>query len=200
MSDLKFIPKDRLSITSINNQQDMAKAVFDRYDTSHPIGIVKAKRGPQDKNDTYVLLLSGTEPVNFSQATTLPQDIGAAYNQNDRYRHSIMVALQESGVKKSDNLIVAGHSLGGMEAQNLVADKDFQAKYHASAVVTFGSPKTCPEQPGVHYDRFEAKGDPVVFASPGGAIGFDRHIRSSLTTASSGIGSASISPTTSRSR
>lgn len=174
MSDSRFIRPDRLSVSTIRTQQDMAQAVFDRYDTNHPIGIAKVKRGPQDKNDTFVLLLSGTEPVNFGQATTLPQDVAASLNQNDRYRQSIFNALEDAGVKKSDNLIIAGHSLGGMEAQNLVADKRFQANYHATEVVTFGSPKTWHEQPGVHYTRFQTKGDPVPLLSPGEAIGFDR--------------------------
>lgn len=169
---------NRLTNPHIANQRDMAQAVFDRYDTDNPIAIVPVK----GKQDTYVVLLSGTEPVNLAQATTAPEDVAASLNLNDRYRENVMHALDESGIKKSDKLIFAGHSLGGMEAQNIVADENFKKKYHATEVVTFGSPKTAPEQDGVTYHRFTTVGDPVPKLSPGSATGLDAGHQVEVTT------------------
>jgi hypothetical protein len=39
-------------------------------------------------------------------------------------------------------LILAGHSLGGMEAENLGSDPAFASRYHIVRVITFGKPKT----------------------------------------------------------
>ncbi|HTX36043.1 MAG TPA: hypothetical protein VME43_13525 [Bryobacteraceae bacterium] len=158
----------------IADERDMAKAVFERYGGNEPIAIVPVKGEAGKRPDTYVVLMSGTEAQNPTQATWFNQDASAAANLDDRYRQSVRNALDECGVRKSDKLIFAGHSLGGMEAQNIVADPKFKEKYTATEVHTFGSPKTAPEQPGVAYHRYSTVDDPVPrWCSAGSATGLD---------------------------
>jgi hypothetical protein len=119
----------------------------------------------KEPKDTYVVLLSGTE-FRKGQQTGLGEDVASSLNKDDAYRQSIFRALEDAKIKKTDNLIIAGHSLGGMEAQNLVADKRFQERYNATHVMTFGSPKTAEPVDGVQYHRYTTIGDPVPYASP----------------------------------
>jgi hypothetical protein len=148
----------------IRNSRDMAKLVFSTYGKDAPIGIYKVTN-PTGFNhqDLYLLALSGTEPGKLFQATHLPEDWLAANQAPDDYRRAIYRALT-AAVPPGSSLIIAGHSLGGMEAQNLIADPWFTTRYHAIRVITFGSPKTTP--PVGNYSRFVTIGDPIICTAP----------------------------------
>ena len=64
-------------------------------------------------------------------------------------------------------MILAGHSLGGMEAQNIVNDDWLKRHYRFTNVVTFGSPRTqAPLKGSVTYTELTLRGDPVTTLSP----------------------------------
>ncbi len=150
--------------SSVGNFRELAAFVFQRYETGHPIGIIQV----QGMNrPTYLIVLSGTER-RPGQATWIPEDIFSAFNSSDRFRTNILRAMQDYGIPRGADIIVAGHSLGGMEAQNLITDRRFRDRYNANSVVTFGAPITANNRPGVQYARFAAWGDPVPRASPQG--------------------------------
>jgi hypothetical protein len=112
------------------------------------------------------MVLSGTEPTNIGQATTLPEDVTAAVGLDDAFRRAVFAGLRTPAVRdlcpSGTRWIIAGHSLGGMEGQHVALDEEFaRLGYHASHVITFGSPGVTREAPGVTYRRFSSIGDPI---------------------------------------
>lgn len=57
---------------------------------------------------------------------------------------------------------MAGHSQGGIVAQNLVIEKDVTSHVTVKSVTTFGSPYTVPEGDATYY-RYAAQGDIVPY-------------------------------------
>ncbi len=86
----------------------------------------------------YLITLSGTELVE-NQTTGYLTDALSGFNQKNKY-YTNVVAVIESNIPKNSNLILAGHSLGGMIAQQVSADSQIKADYNILNVVTFGSP------------------------------------------------------------
>ncbi|MDR3107513.1 MAG: lipase family protein [Bifidobacteriaceae bacterium] len=71
-----------------------------------------------------------------------------------------MEALRLSGAKTGSEVMLAGFSLGGLEAANLAADTSFP--YSVKAVVTAGSPVALMDVSShVTLPSFEHRGDPV---------------------------------------
>jgi hypothetical protein len=78
----------------------------------------------------------------------------------DGYRQAILQAA--STLPRGSTLILAGHSLGGIEFQNAVEElkrMGFKVLY----VVSFGSPMTAPAEQGTLYRYVKADGDPVAW-------------------------------------
>ncbi|MGB7951199.1 MAG: hypothetical protein WCH75_26255, partial [Candidatus Binatia bacterium] len=80
--------------------RDMAQVIFGLYQKLHPIGIARvwARSSTGDVNRAApmcLILLSGTEPTVFFQATTLPEDVRAAIlnTEDDDFFYAIMLAL-----------------------------------------------------------------------------------------------------------
>lgn len=143
---------------SIGNAQQLAQFIHGRYGTDNPIGIIRVRNAGRP---TYLLVLSGTELDNPRQATHVPEDVSSSFNMRDFYRLNILRALRDARVPRGADIIVAGHSLGGMEAQNLVREEVFRRTYNPIGVVTYGSPVTSFNLPGVRYQRFLAYNDPI---------------------------------------
>lgn len=147
---------------AVRGQQDLARLVFERYNTQRPVGVYRVT----SLEDTCLMVLSGTEPFNLMQATTLPEDVNAALGLDDAFRQAVFANLRTPGVRDQcppgTRWVIAGHSLGGMEGQHIAMDPRFAAlHYTASHVITFGSPRVNEEAPGIAYRRFSSIGDPI---------------------------------------
>jgi pimeloyl-ACP methyl ester carboxylesterase len=141
--------------------QQLAALIFERYETGNPIGIMRVTNMP----NTYLLVLSGTELEDPEQATHLTEDILENLNLRSAYRDRILAALRRERVMPGSRLIVAGHSLGGMVAQNLAVDPELKKlQIHVDRIITFGSPVTSIGGE-TDFVFVEAKGDPVLFFS-----------------------------------
>jgi len=133
---------------TVQTAQDLVRFVFAGYST-HPIGVAHLT----NMQNTYLLTISGTQLLP-GQASGLAEDFLSNANIDDDFRDNIVAALQAAHVPAGANIIVAGHSLGGMEAQDLVNDPRV-AQYHFTNVVTFGSPYTATTPAtGTTYVRF----------------------------------------------
>ncbi len=148
---------------------DVAKCIFTFYDSGYPIAIAKRL---DVTTPTCVVLLSGTEPLNFAQATTLAEDVQAALNNPERDLFALAVldaifTLRNSGVCRQARLVFAGHSLGGMEAQNAAAYllKPPPPGLTIGEIVTFGSPATADLSKAPPPRRFTTIGDPIPYTS-----------------------------------
>jgi hypothetical protein len=161
----------------LTTSRDLARVIFGLYQKQRPIGIARAWArsitGEINRAAPICLvLLSGTEPTVFDQATTLPDNIRAAIlaTEDDDFFYAVMLALgaavQKGYCDRAARLVFAGHSLGGMEAQNVAATLIRQgAAFSIGNVITFGSPMTAALPTQGHVQRFTTIGDPIPYAT-----------------------------------
>ena len=104
-----------------------------------PISVVKGtlKSGWSSKT-VYLVTLSGTELV-FNQSTEVITDLLSGFNLESPYYHNVVNVILNN-IPRGSNLILAGHSLGGMIAQQVAANASVKAYYNVLNTVCFGSP------------------------------------------------------------
>ncbi|MCR5698572.1 MAG: alpha/beta hydrolase [Treponemataceae bacterium] len=86
----------------------------------------------------YLIGLSGTELVE-GQSTGVLTDLLSGFGLTSCYLTNVVNVILEN-IPEGSNLIIAGHSLGGMIAQQVAADDDVKDGYNVLNTVTFGSP------------------------------------------------------------
>ncbi|MFE2547937.1 hypothetical protein ACFXGI_05230 [Streptomyces sp. NPDC059355] len=90
----------------------------------------------------YVLLLPGTSFGLLSNST--PQDLVGAFDgllrTDTTYTRAAKKLLRRAGVPTGSELMIVGHSLGGMTAMNLASDVEVCAAYRVTHVIAIGSP------------------------------------------------------------
>ncbi|MEV7521460.1 hypothetical protein [Streptomyces sp. NPDC091371] len=95
-----------------------------------------------DGADRYVLLLPGTSFALLSNST--PQDLIGAFDgllrTDTTYTRAARNLLERAGVPAGTDLMIVGHSLGGLTAMNLASDPEFAATYRLTHVIAVGSP------------------------------------------------------------
>jgi pimeloyl-ACP methyl ester carboxylesterase len=129
-----------------------------RYGTGRPIATVKVVNS---QRPTYLVLLPGVEQEKPGQATMAGDALIGYYNVAalDAYRLAIMDAV--SKLPRGATLILAGHSLGGIEAQNVVQSLAQRYGFKVAQVVSFGAPVMDGGQPGTNYLNVRSLGDPL---------------------------------------
>lgn len=104
-----------------------------------PISITKGTlKSGWSTRTVYLVTLSGTEAV-FNQTTEGLVDLLSGFNLRNPYYSNVVNAIKNN-VPRNANLILAGHSLGGMIAQQVAADSTIKARYNVLNTVCFGSP------------------------------------------------------------
>ncbi|MGX8692598.1 MAG: hypothetical protein ACSW8E_02450 [Clostridia bacterium] len=104
-----------------------------------PISVTKGtlKSGFSTKT-VYLVTLSGTELV-FNQSTDVITDLLSGFNLQSPYYYNVVNVITQN-IPRGSNLILAGHSLGGMIAQQVAANSTVKAGYNVLNTVCFGSP------------------------------------------------------------
>ena len=132
---------------SVENAAQMAtltKVGYADYQTAGPISITEGRMtyntywGSEDK-EVYVVALSGTETIVENQTTTVKEDLLSGFELSNEYEVNVKNAIIDR-IPAGSNIILAGHSLGGMVAQQVAADKYIKDNYEVLNTVTFGSP------------------------------------------------------------
>ena len=129
-----------------------------------PISITKGtlKSGLSSKT-VYLVTLSGTELV-LNQSTGVFTDLLSGFNLDNVY-YSNVVSIIKANVPKNANLVIAGHSLGGMIAQQVAANSDIKARYNVLNTVCFGSPLLAAGSREGTVRRLGDVSDPVPYLS-----------------------------------
>ncbi|MGW7097821.1 lipase family protein [Streptomyces sp. NPDC054838] len=95
-----------------------------------------------DGQQRHVLLLPGTSFGLLSNST--PQDLVGAFDgllrTDTTYTRAVKQLLLRSGLPAGAELMIVGHSLGGLTAMNLAMDVDLASTYRITHVITVGSP------------------------------------------------------------
>lgn len=106
----------------------------------------------------YLVTIAGTDgfsPINnWTHALTSGAGMRGDYEVDV---HNFINANIPSGAK----IHFAGHSQGGIVANNLADFKDFSDRYQIDTITTFGAPVSSRPNPDVNYYRYEANGDIV---------------------------------------
>ena len=131
---------------TFTNAAELARLVQIGYSYRQPNGPISITKGTlttkswfSTTNKTvYVVCLSGTD-LAFNQTTGVATDLLVGFEQNNLYLRNVRNAILDA-VPKGSNLLIAGHSLGGMVAQQVAADSTIKAKYNVLNTVTYGSP------------------------------------------------------------
>ena len=139
-----------------------AASIFDLISmisqSNEPIAIVQT--GP----NSIMVVISGTNAGAWNYDTNLWNALGTGMGQDMPYEQDVIDAIHaycaEHGLT-DPQVTLAGHSLGGMVAQQ-IADKGL---FDVTQVVTFGSPTMGDPMPGITYDLYAAKWDPIPMLS-----------------------------------
>lgn len=133
-------------VKTYTNSAELSRLVMLGYycfQQEGPISITKAtydSHGWFSKpQDVYVVCLSGTDMDAKNQTTGFFTDLLVGFELDNKYIKNIKKAMIEN-IPYGSKVIVAGHSLGGMVAQQVASDKTLKDCYDIQNTVTFGSP------------------------------------------------------------
>ncbi len=151
---------------TFTNAPEIYSYVRDGYNQGNqgPISITKGtlKSGLSSKT-VYLVTLSGTELV-LNQSTGVLTDLLSGFNLNNVY-YSNVVKIIKANVPRNANLVIAGHSLGGMIAQQVAADSEIKSRYNVLNTVCFGSPLLAAGSREGTVRRLGDVSDPVPYLS-----------------------------------
>ena len=126
--------------------------------SDEPISIVQT--GP----NSIMVFISGTNMSQLGYDTNVWNALGTGMGVNMPYEQDVIAAIEQYCAEHglvNPQVTLAGHSLGGMVAQQVAEQRIF----NVNQVITFGSPIMGPPVPGVKYDIYEADSDVVPLLS-----------------------------------
>ncbi|HEX5747244.1 MAG TPA: hypothetical protein VFZ09_13460 [Archangium sp.] len=150
----------------INGAAELAQFVFAGYNGGEhgPVSITPATlRQGNTSRQVHLVGISGTEAVE-NQSTGWITNLKSGFQQDNPGLRNARQAILNT-VPAGADLVLAGHSQGGMIAQQLAADPTIKARYNVINTVAFGSPLISAGQREGEVHRIAAAGDPVPRAS-----------------------------------
>ena len=125
--------------------------------------------------EVYLMAAHGLETNAFGQNVDMESVLKAGRQQTSPYLKQYMAVIKQN-VPKGANLILTGHSLGGMVSQQAAANKTMQKNYNILHVVTWGSPLIAKGQIEGQLHRMCAAGDVVPLMSEYTFTDTDAHL------------------------
>ena len=86
----------------------------------------------------YLVCIAGTEIIG-GHANNADADLMSGFNLPNQYEREVRRIIEEN-IPKGSNLMITGHSLGGMIAQQVCADSQLKEDYNILYTIAFGSP------------------------------------------------------------
>lgn len=118
---------------TISNSAQMVTHVFKGYNHGQPgpisITPVTLYVNGYNKVNAYLVGLSGTEFV-WNQSTGIFTDLKSGFEQNSPYLTDVVNVINQN-VPKNSNLIISGHSLGGMIAEQTAGNSNVKNNYNS---------------------------------------------------------------------
>lgn len=124
---------------SCTNACDTVGYVLLSGETAPPIGVVRAKltQGGEEK-DIYLVGLHGTENI-WGQVNVVGNYFLSVFCLYNSYTCLVKKVIKEN-VEKGAAVVLVGHSLGGMVAQQIASDWEIRRDYEIVGTLTAGSP------------------------------------------------------------
>jgi hypothetical protein len=130
-------------------------------------GAIQIQRIVDHGHERYIVYIPGTDdmspiPKDGDHARDMETNYQLIGGMDTAYGRGIERAMLDAGLEGKDVMLV-GHSQGGMVSTSLAADPDFTRHFHVQHVVTAGSPSAqVPDMPaGTTAIHFENRGDAV---------------------------------------
>ena len=119
----------------------------------------------KEQCDIYLVTLTGLEVPTLTQQTTDVVTTGqAGLELSNDFERNLRRVMKEA-IPKNANVVFAGHSLGGMVAQQIAADTSVQKRYNILNIVAYGSPVMFKGQIEGTLKRMGDVNDPVPYLS-----------------------------------
>ena len=143
---------------------DMFNFVLADGHEAAPVRVVRAtlKQGGKSMR-IYLIGLVGVE-MNHKQVNVFKNTLPSAVSKENDYTKYVKEILDEN-VPKGSKLVFCGHSLGGMVAQQLCADKWVKDNYNVISTLTAGSPYIIEKNREGDLVRLADKFDAVPYLS-----------------------------------
>ena len=171
-------PRRDPAVTPVTNFDSLTSATMSAYQATNSTREdssvrIDAVTGP-DKVIRYIVSIPGTESVggvqdinswleNFNGHNWSSNLYAMAQGSMATDAQQIRQAMANAGIPAGAEILLTGHSQGGLVAANLAADPEFASSYKVSAVVTYGSPVDCADFPATG-------GTPVLSVAHGNRV------------------------------
>jgi len=146
---------------SATNDLDASEADADMH------GAIQIQQVGEAPHERYIVYIPGTDDMSpIPQSGDLARDMETNYQliggMDSAYGRGIEQAMVDAGLTGKDVMLV-GHSQGGMVSASLAADPEFSRQFNVQHVVTAGAPTAqVPLLPdSTHAIHFENRGDAV---------------------------------------
>jgi len=131
-----------------------------------------------DGRRRHVVYLPGLDDADPLGADADVRDAGAAVSLEagvpTAYGAGVVEAMHQAGVRPGEQVLLVGHSQGGMQAAALAVHR---TPYDVTHVLTLGSPTVPGHAPaGVEVLSLEHEGDPVPLADLGASTDSPQHV------------------------
>ena len=154
--------------TTLDDAPDLARFAYGGYYSAGSTGPISMVEGRIDRGDgPEAVTLVGLSDLDVARVRDSDQAVGVRESvivglgsSDNAYFEAAKAAIQEN-VEPGSMIVLAGHSLGGMVAQQLADDRDLKDQYDIVSTVTFGSPLLRPGQREGDVRRLGDAGDPV---------------------------------------
>lgn len=152
----------------LSNARDLVSFVYEGYNIG-PDGLPECIQIAPiiNRPHTWLVGLSGTDLVTNSD-TGISADISNGLGLPSTFGNRLHDAIVAT-VPAGDSLILAGHSLGGMVAQNIFGDA-IPSRNEIERIITYGSPLTRFQTAGTVYRMFSHPHDFVINTTPLGLL------------------------------
>lgn len=132
------------ALTEMHRMVDFVFRGYYDFGQAGPIAITPAKLiNATSTQSVYLIGLAGTDLGRLkaeTSATGIWEDfLVGAFNLGNSYEEATVSAILNH-IPQGSKLILSGHSLGGMIAQEIAADSRIKDKYVILNTITFGSP------------------------------------------------------------
>ncbi|WP_369374809.1 hypothetical protein AB1046_09900 [Promicromonospora sp. Populi] len=142
---------------------DITRSVTDAYEAGDGVVRITTSEGPN--GPTAIVSIPGTEtwnPLAGSNAMDVTGNLVTAGGGESTMTEAVKLAIENANLPEGTEVMLAGHSQGGMTAAAIAADPAFVAEHNITNLMTFGSPiDSTHVAPGVDVLELQHSGDAV---------------------------------------